>query len=90
MRNVAILFLAVVFVGNAIADSHYSSTVPAVDATGQPVQLKSDHAATKTSTQRRLHYREAMGVVRKHYGRVPLKWWLAQPYAVWYRSLVGR
>jgi len=48
MRNVAILFLAVVFVGNAIADTHYTSTVPAVDATGQPVQLKSDASATKT------------------------------------------
>lgn len=48
------------------------------------------HRETKTSSQRRLHYREAMGVVRKHYGRVPLKWWLAQPIAVWYRSLIGR
>jgi glycosyltransferase involved in cell wall biosynthesis len=54
------------------------------------VAVNREHAATKTSTQRRLHYREAMAVVRKHYGRVPLKWWLAQPYAVWYRSLVGR
>ncbi len=48
------------------------------------------HAGTKTNTQRRAHYREAMAVVRRHYGRVPLKWYLAQPYAVWYRSLVGR
>lgn len=48
------------------------------------------HADTKTSTQRRLHYREAMAVVRKHHGRVPLKWWLAQPVMVWYRSLIGR
>jgi glycosyltransferase involved in cell wall biosynthesis len=54
------------------------------------VAVNREHAQTKTSTQRRLHYREAMDVVRKHYGRVPLKWWLAQPYAVWYRSLVGR
>jgi len=45
------------------------------------------HADTKTSTQRRLHYREAMAVVRKHHGRVPLKWWLAQPVMVWYRAL---
>lgn len=45
------------------------------------------HAATKTNTQRRTHYLEAMDVVRRHYGRVPLKWYLAQPYAVWYRSL---
>ncbi|HET7731195.1 MAG TPA: glycosyltransferase family 2 protein [Usitatibacter sp.] len=48
------------------------------------------HDATKTATQRRLHYREAIAVVRRHYGRVPLKWWLAQPYAVWYRALIGR
>jgi glycosyltransferase involved in cell wall biosynthesis len=54
------------------------------------VAVNREHAETKTSTQRRLHYREAMGVVRRHYGRVPLKWWLAQPYAVWYRSLVAR
>ena len=49
-----------------------------------------DHAETKTGTKRRDHYREAMAVVRRHYGRVPLKWYLAQPYAVWYRSLIGR
>jgi GT2 family glycosyltransferase len=51
------------------------------------VAINREHGATKTNTQRRLHYREAMAVVRKHYGRVPLKWWLAQPYAVWYRAL---
>jgi len=49
-----------------------------------------EHATTKTGTQRRAHYREAMQVVKRHYGRIPLKWWLAQPYAVWYRSIVGR
>lgn len=48
------------------------------------------HGATKTGTQRARHYREAIDVVRRHYGRVPLKWWLAQPYAVWYRALIGR
>ena len=48
------------------------------------------HADTKTRTQRRRHYREAMEIVRRHYGRRPLKWWLAQPFAVWYRSLVAR
>ena len=48
------------------------------------------HDATKTSTLRARHYREAMAVVREHYGRVPLKWYLAQPYAVWYRTLVGK
>jgi hypothetical protein len=44
------------------------------------------HADTKTNTRRREHYEEAMSVVRRHYGRVPLKWRLAWPYAVWYRS----
>ncbi len=45
------------------------------------------HAQTKTNTQRRLHYQEAMAVLRRHHGKVPLKWWLAQPYAVWWRGL---
>jgi hypothetical protein len=52
------------------------------------IGVNREHAQTKTSTQRRLHYREAIEVVRRHHGRVPLKWWLAQPYAVWYRSLL--
>lgn len=54
------------------------------------VAVNREHGGTKTATQRRAHYREAISVVRRHYGRVPLKWWLAQPYAVLYRSLVGR
>ena len=54
------------------------------------VATNREHPATKTGTRRRQHYDEAIAVVRKHYGRVPLKWYLAQPYAVWYRSLVGR
>ena len=48
------------------------------------------HAGTKTNTQRRAHYREAMAVVRRHYGRVPLKWYVAWPWAVWYRSISRR
>ena len=48
------------------------------------------HDATKTATRRAEHYREAISVVRRHYGSVPLKWWLAQPYAVWYRRWRGR
>lgn len=48
-----------------------------------------EHQDTKTKTKRRLHYKEAMMVVRKHYGRVPLKWWIAQPYAVWFKSLMN-
>ena len=54
------------------------------------VAVNRRHDQTKTSTQRRRHYREAIAVVRKHYGRVPLKWWLAQPLMVWYRSVVRR
>lgn len=54
------------------------------------VAVNREHGGTKTATQRRAHYREAMSVVKRHYGRVPLKWWLAQPYAVWYRSIVGK
>jgi glycosyltransferase involved in cell wall biosynthesis len=53
------------------------------------VAVNREHDETKTKTLRRLHYQEAMHVVGKHYGRVPLKWWLAQPYAVWFKSLVG-
>lgn len=52
------------------------------------VAINREHADTKTSTKRRLHYQEAMEVVRKHHGRVPLKWWLAQPYAVWFKTWV--
>ncbi len=52
----------------------------------QHVAVNRKHSETKTNTWRAAHYREAMAIVRKHYGRVPLKWWLAQPYAVWYRS----
>jgi hypothetical protein len=52
------------------------------------VAVNREHAATKTKTLRHLHYWEAMAVVRKHYGKVPLKWWIAQPYAVWYKSII--
>ncbi|MGY4171632.1 glycosyltransferase family 2 protein [Bradyrhizobium sp. USDA 4529] len=49
-----------------------------------------DHAGTKTRNNRRAHYSEAIAVVRRHYGRVPLKWWLAQPYAVWWKALQAK
>ncbi|MEC5398153.1 glycosyltransferase family 2 protein [Uliginosibacterium sp. H1] len=51
------------------------------------VAVNREHAATKTKTMRRRHYREAMAVVRRHYGRVPIKWWLAQPYSVWFKTI---
>lgn len=51
------------------------------------VAVNRDHSDTKTNTQRRRHYAEAIELVRRHHGRVPLKWWLAQPYAVWFKSI---
>lgn len=54
------------------------------------VAVNREHSQTKTNTQRQLHYQEAMAVVRRHYGHVPLKWWLAQPYAVWFRTCFRR
>jgi GT2 family glycosyltransferase len=53
------------------------------------VAVNREHEDTKTRNHRRLHYREAIEVVRRHYGRVPLKWWLAQPYSVWLRGAVA-
>lgn len=53
------------------------------------VATNRDHDATKTRRFRADHYREAISVVRRHHGRVPLKWWLYQPYAVWWKSLRG-
>ena len=53
------------------------------------VAVNRDHEATKTKTLRRRHYKEAMAVVRKYHGHVPLKWWLAQPYAVWFKSIIS-
>lgn len=51
------------------------------------IALNREHAATKTRTNRRKHYQEAITIVRRHYGSVPLKWWLAWPLSVWLRSL---
>jgi glycosyltransferase involved in cell wall biosynthesis len=53
------------------------------------VAVNREHAYTKTNRNRRLHYREAMRTVRDQYGRLPLKWWIAQPYAVWWRGALG-
>jgi glycosyltransferase involved in cell wall biosynthesis len=53
------------------------------------IAVNREHDDTKTRTKRRLHYQEAMKVVHNHYGRVPLKWWLAQPYAVWLKTLAS-
>lgn len=40
------------------------------------------HDATKTTIKRREHYTEAMQIVRKYYGRVPLKWYVSWPVRV--------
>ena len=53
------------------------------------VAVNREHAKTKTKNNRRLHYQEAMQTIRKHYSHVPLKWWLAQPYKVWWKSIWG-
>ncbi len=52
------------------------------------VAINRDHRHTKTRARRKDHHREAMAVVRRHYGRVPLKWRLAYPYSVWFRTIV--
>ncbi len=46
------------------------------------------HGETKTRRNRRLHYREAMSIIRQHHGQVPLKWWLMQPYSVLAKSIL--
>lgn len=48
------------------------------------VATSREHGETKTSTRRHDHYREARQVVRRHWGRVPLKWYAAWPYKVWW------
>lgn len=52
------------------------------------VAVNRDHEATKTKILRRRHYQEAMAVVRKYHGSIPLKWWLVQPYAVWFKLML--
>lgn len=52
------------------------------------VAINREHDDTKTRNNRRRHYRESMEIVRRYYGSVPLKWWLAQPYAVWFKALM--
>ncbi|QWE22956.1 glycosyltransferase [Polynucleobacter sp. AP-Jannik-300A-C4] len=56
----------------------------------QFVAINTIHQNTKTTTRRRLHYREAMGIVYKYYGSIPLKWWLYIPYSVCYKTIRNR
>ncbi len=44
------------------------------------------HDQSKTVSQRRRHYAETMAVVMRHTGGVPLKWYLAWPWSVWFKS----
>lgn len=50
------------------------------------VAVNHDHPDTKTNRCRRLHYREAMEVVRRYNDRLPVEWWLKVPYSVWFRG----
>jgi glycosyltransferase involved in cell wall biosynthesis len=54
------------------------------------VAVNRDHDETKTNTKRAAHYAEAMAVVRKYYGKLPLKWWIFQPYAIWFKALINK
>lgn len=40
------------------------------------------HDESKTTMNRKEHYREAMRLVKRYYGRVPLKWYFAWPVMV--------
>ncbi|MAZ44350.1 MAG: glycosyl transferase [Legionellales bacterium] len=51
--------------------------------------INREHTQTKTRRFRAQHYKEAIHVVRKYTGKVPLKWWLAQPYSVWFKTLIA-
>jgi hypothetical protein len=56
----------------------------------EDVAVNRDHEATKTNTKRRRHYSESMALVRKHYGRVPLRWYAAWPISVVWRTFINR
>lgn len=47
------------------------------------------HLATKTVRYPVAHYREAFGVLRKHYGRVPVSWLAKAPLSVGFRLVAG-
>jgi GT2 family glycosyltransferase len=63
---------------------------------GEPLQIPDAvatsraHLDTKTARARSTHNAEAVAVVRRHFGRVPLKWKLAWPVSVLGRSLYYR
>lgn len=47
------------------------------------------HEGTKTRNFRQQHNDESVAVVKKHNGKVPIKWLLFRPYAVWFRTIFG-
>jgi glycosyltransferase involved in cell wall biosynthesis len=57
---------------------------------GEYVATTRAHMDTKTARARQRHYDEAVDVVRRHYGRVPIKWRLVWPISVGARSLYYR
>lgn len=54
------------------------------------VAVNRDHKSTKTRNNRSKHYRESMQIVKKYYGSIPVRWWLAQPYSVWYKAFLQK
>lgn len=50
------------------------------------IAVNREHDKTKTRNNRKGHYREAIAVVGKYHGTVPLKWFLARPYSVWFKA----
>jgi len=56
----------------------------------RPVAVTRIHVNTKTMQRPVDHYREAMAVVRRHYGRLPLWWWVKAPMSIGARALFGR
>jgi glycosyltransferase involved in cell wall biosynthesis len=47
------------------------------------------HEGTKTRNFRQQHNDESVAIVKKYNGKVPLKWLLLRPYAVWFRTIFG-
>jgi glycosyltransferase involved in cell wall biosynthesis len=47
------------------------------------VAVNRRHDETKTSINRKQHYREAMMLVKRYNGRIPFKWYLARPVMVY-------
>jgi glycosyltransferase involved in cell wall biosynthesis len=54
------------------------------------VAINRDHEETKTNTKRSQHYRESMVLVKKYYGRIPVRWFIAWPISVFLRTLKYR